>query len=317
MPFQDVEEISAEPIRTPSAVEKILRKIFIEDWSLKLLSLAITLVLWLVVTSQNEPVTTHVNVQLNFVRPQSLEISNDPPKFVEVTLTGSRSKLDNLSPLDLVATIDLTDQRVGERVVRLSDKAQVPLPQGVKIERFLPPAIPIQLEAIAQREVQLEPRVDGKPADGYEIYGITPSQNTVVVRGPATKVGQLDKAPTETIWLSGQKETFTATNVAIDIPDPKIDLFSPVVNVRIEIGEQRIERAFADVPVTTTAGTKPEPGTAGVTIVGPRSLMEALQKEEIRIVLNSDSQPLLELPPSLAGKLTLKSTVPSRFSQPR
>ena len=114
MPFQDVDEVSKEVAHAPSGVEKLLRKLFVEDWSLKLLSLGITLVLWLLVTGQNEPVTTHVNIQLNFVRPQSLEISNDPPKIVDVTLTGSRSKLDNLSVLDLVATVDLTDQQVGE-----------------------------------------------------------------------------------------------------------------------------------------------------------------------------------------------------------
>src|SRR5215813_2324437 len=131
MPFQDVEEISTEPSHAPSGVEKILRKLFVQDWSLKLLSLAITFVLWLVVTGQNEPVTTHVSVQLNFVRPQSLEISNDPPKTVDVTLTGSRSKLDNLSELDLVAPIDLTDQRSGEHLIRFADKAMLSLPHGV------------------------------------------------------------------------------------------------------------------------------------------------------------------------------------------
>src|ERR1044072_7295759 len=143
MPFQYVEEISAEPTRAPSGVEKVLRRLFVEDWSLKLLSLGITLVLWLFVTSQNEPVTTHVNVQLNFVRPQSLEISNDPPKSVDVTLTGSRSKLDNLSALDLVATIDMTDQRSGDHLIRFADKALMSLPHGVKVDGFLPSSTPI------------------------------------------------------------------------------------------------------------------------------------------------------------------------------
>lgn len=315
MPFQDVEEISAEPIRTPSAVEKVLRKIFIEDWTLKLLSLAITLVLWLVVASQNEPVSAHLNVQLNFVRPQSLEISNDPPKFVDVTVTGSRTKLDNLSPLDLVATIDLTDQRAGERMVRLSDKIHLTLPSGLRIERYFPSAIPIRLEPIVQREIELEPRVDGKPAEGYEVYGVIPNQKTVVVRGPASKLNQLNKAPTETVWLGGQSETFTASNVAIDIPDPKIDLLSPAVNIRVEIGEQRAEKTFTDVPVSAPAGSRVAPNKATVTITGPKLLVEALKKEEIKIAVNAASEPVLELPATLVGKLTLKSTIPSRFSQ--
>jgi YbbR domain-containing protein len=315
MPFQDVEEISAEPTRAPSGVERILRKLFVEDWSLKLLSLAITFVLWLVVTSQNEPVTTHVNVQLNFVRPQSLEISNDPPKSVDVTLTGSRGKLDGLSALDLVATIDITDQRAGERMLRLSDRAQIPLPHGVKIEGFLPGAIPIRLEPIVEREVTTEPRLEGAPANGYEVYSVTASQPTVTVRGPSGHVNALEKAPTETIWLAGQKESFTATNVSIDITDPKVDLLDPAVDVQIVIGERRVEKSFSDVPVVGPAGITTMPRTASVNITGPPTLLNELKKNEVKIVLNAALQPQLELPPAFEGKLILKSVNPSKFTQ--
>jgi YbbR domain-containing protein len=315
MPFQDVDEVSVEPTRKPSAIERIVRKILVEDWSLKLLSLAITLVLWLVVTGQNEPVTTHVNVQLNFVRPQSLEISNDPPKSVDVTLTGSRSKLDNLSALDLVATIDITDQRAGERMLRLSDKAQIPLPQGVKIEGFLPGTIPIRLEPIVEKELLTEPRIEGQTANGYEVYAVTPNQGTVTVRGPASHVNALDKAPTETIFLSGQKESFSVTNVAIDIPDPKVDLLDPAVNVQIVIGERRVEKSFSDIPVASPPGMKTEPQKATVTLEGPAQTIEGLKREEIKVVLNEALEPHLELAPALQGKLVLKSINPAKFNK--
>src|SRR5215510_2651989 len=168
MPFQDEDEVTTSgPRPAPNRAEKMLRRIFIEDWSLKLLSLAIALALWLLVTGQNQPVTAHMSVQLNFIRPQSLEISNDPPKTVDVMLTGSRNKLDNLSSLDLVATVDITDQRAGERVLRLSDKAQIVLPQGVRIDGFQPSAIAVRMEPIIQRELVVEAKVEGKPVDGY------------------------------------------------------------------------------------------------------------------------------------------------------
>lgn len=315
MPFQDIEEISAEPTRAPSGVEKVLRKLFVEDWSLKLLSLGIALAFWLFVTSQNEPVTTHVNVQLNFVRPQSLEISNDPPKSVDVTLTGSRGKLDSLSALDLVATIDITDQRAGERMLRLSDRAQIPLPHGVKIEGFLPGAIPIRLDPIVESEVKTEPRLEGEPANGYEVYSVTPSLPTVTVRGPAGHVNALEKAPTETISLAGQKASFTATNVSIDISDPKVDLLDPAVDVQIVIGERRSERSFSDVPVVGPAGTEPVPRTATVDILGPPKLLDQLKRNDIKIVLNAALEPQLELPPAFDGKLILKSVNPGKFTQ--
>src|ERR1044071_8314175 len=106
MRFQDIDEtIIPETRSVQHRTPKLLRRVFVEDWSLKLLSLAIAIVLWLLVTGQNQPVTAHVNVQLNFIRPQSLEISNDPPRTVDVMLTGSRNKLDDLTSLDLVATV--------------------------------------------------------------------------------------------------------------------------------------------------------------------------------------------------------------------
>ena len=48
MPFRE----SRVPNRPPSTTERWLRRIFIEDWGLKLLALAITLVLWFVVSGR-------------------------------------------------------------------------------------------------------------------------------------------------------------------------------------------------------------------------------------------------------------------------
>src|ERR1044071_4877081 len=194
MPFQDEDEIiTSEPRPASHRTQKLLRRIFVEDWSLKLLSLAIAIVLWLLVTGQNQPVTAHVNVQLNFIRPQSLEISNDPPRTVDVMLTGSRNKLDDLTSLDLVATVDISEQRAGERILRLADKAQIILPQGIKVDGFQPSAIPIRLEEIVERPVPVEPKLEGKPADGFEVYSVIPSKGSVSVRGPTSRVNALQK----------------------------------------------------------------------------------------------------------------------------
>jgi len=315
MPFQDVDEIATpEPRAMPTRIEKLLRRIFIEDWSLKLLSLAIAIILWLLVTGQNQPVTAHLNVQLNFIRPPSLEISNDPPRTVDVMLTGSRNKLDDLTSLDLVATIDISDQRAGERVLRLADRAQISLPQGIKVDGFQPSAIPIRLEEIVERQVPVEPKLEGQPAGGFEVYGVYPNKGSISVRGPARRVNSLQKVLTEGIWLGGRRESFDASNVAIDVADPKIDLLEPVVNVKVEIGERRIEKTFPAVNVSTARGDKVQPATTSVTVLGVASLVNSLKSDEVKIVLDGDDlQPRLELPDALMGKVTLKSVQPSKF----
>jgi len=315
MPFQDEDEIiTTEPRPATHPAQKLLRRIFVEDWSLKLLSLAIAIVLWLLVTGQNQPVTAHVNVQLNFIRPPSLEISNDPPRTVDVMLTGSRNKLDDLTSLDLVATIDLSDQRAGERVLRLADKVSITLPQGIKVDGFQPSAIPIRLEEILDRQVPVEAKLEGKPDDGFEVYSVYPNKGSVTVRGPASRVNALQKISTESIWLTGRKASFPAQNVALDVPDPKVDLLDPMVNVAIEIGERRTEKNFSGVPVATADGGRVQPATTSVTVLGVASFLEALKPEELKIVLNNENlEPRLELPDALKGKVILKSVNTSKF----
>jgi YbbR domain-containing protein len=224
--------------------------------------------------------------------------------------------LDRLSLLDLVATIDISDQQAGERVLRLSDRAQMDLPDGVKIDSFRPSAIPIRLEPVVARQVAIEPGVDGKPADGYEVYGFRPNKSSVKVHGPASNVNALQKAPTETISVAGRTASFTAQNIAIDISDPKVDVEDPVVSVEVEIGERRTEKSFTGVSVSAPQGLAVQPRTATVTILGPGILVAGIPPKDIKIILDKKGEmlePRLDLPPELQGKIVLKSVTPAEF----
>ena len=311
MPFQDIDETDVVEVpRPPTAFERGARKIFVEDWSLKLLALAITLILWFAVTGQNKPLTIRTPVQLNLIRPSNLDISNDPPKTVEVVLKGSRPNLTSLSPLDLVATVDVSDHPAGERVIRLTlDRVTMQLPDGVKIESFQPSTIPIRLEPRTERRVAVEVKTEGKPADGFEVYGISSAQVSVRVRGPESRIEALQKAPTEAISLAGRKENFTASRVAIDIPDQKIEVLDPLVDLVVEVGEKRAEKSFGGVQARSISGVEVRPATAEVTLTGPASVLAELRPEDVKVVVhvstNGGSVAGLELPPAVKDRVKL------------
>lgn len=241
MPYQDTEDSEITPIaRIPTSPERLLRKLFLEDWGLKLLALAITFALWLGVTGQNKPLTLRVpGVQLNFLQPAGLEISNEPPGTVDVILTGSKDKLDRIGPRDLIANVDLSDQKAGERVIKLTlDRVKIDLQEDVKIQGFHPATIPIRLEPVVEAAIDVEVKFEGKLPDGYEVTGVSVNPAKIRVRGPADKVNALRKAVTETVWLADRKASFSISHVLINLADPKIDVMDPAVDIHVDVAEK-------------------------------------------------------------------------------
>lgn len=252
MPYQDIEDINVvAPKRPPTFVGRWLRRLFVDDWGVKLLALGITLALWMAVADFNKPRTIRVAVQLNFVRPANLDISNEPPRTIDVELTGSRERLDNMRLSDLVATVDISDNPAGERIVRLNnERVHMDLPDGVKIQSFKPTTIPIRLEPNLERQLPVDIKVEGRPAPGFELISSTAQPNVINVSGPASLIEKLQQAPTELISIEGKKGNFTALGVTIAIPDPRIEVENPVVDVAIEIGEKK---SPANTPVSSSS----------------------------------------------------------------
>lgn len=235
MPYQDIDDEAATPVaRHPTSVERWARKVLLEDWGLKLLAAAVTVALWMAVTGQNQPVRQRTTLQLHFIRPDGIEISNDVPGSVEVMLQGSQSRLSSVGPT-LVATIDLTNQKAGERMVRLQEKAQLTLPPDVTIEGFRPATIPLKLEPVIEAVAEVEVKFDGKLPDGYEVGSVTTSPAKVKLRGPSDRVIALQKVVTESVSLDDRRESFDVANVAIIVGDTKVEIIDSNVDLHVEI----------------------------------------------------------------------------------
>ncbi|MDT5296732.1 MAG: hypothetical protein QOJ76_3612, partial [Acidobacteriota bacterium] len=141
----------------------------------------------------------------------------------------------------------------------------------------------------------------------------------VRVRGPESHVRAVERAFTETISLAGQRETLTLPQVAVDFPDHKVAALDSSVAVRVEIVEEQSERRFTNVPVRSAAGGAVAPATAAVvTLRGPRTLVESLRPEDVRLVVevaeDGTTAPRLSLPPAAAGRVELASTTPAAFA---
>lgn len=216
-----------------------LRRIFLDDLPLKFLALIISLGLWYVVAGQRAPATMRLpGIQLAFRLPADMEISNDPRDEIEATLTGSRQALDRVNIRDLVAYIDVSDRKAGERAIRLTpERLHLELPDGVRVTRLEPSSVLLRLEPRVQRDVAVQPRLEGNLPEGYELRAVNATPGKIRVRGPASHVSALENVSTESIQLDDLRETTTVRQLAVDISDPKITPLDAMVDVHLEVAE--------------------------------------------------------------------------------
>lgn len=282
-------------------LKHIVRKIFLEDWAMKLVALAITLGLWLVVTGLGTAKKERFSgVPLNFRVSNDSEITSAPVQAVNVVLSGDSRKIEKVRLSDLAVSVDLSDPAIkpGDLVVTLTpDSVGIDLPLGVKLEEIQPSRILVRMEAVLEKEIEVEAVTEGAPAAGYEVYSTTVLPPRIRVHGPKDYVETLESIPTGPISLAGLKEDFTAKQVPVSVSNPKATVLNTVVDVVFQIGEKRTER-------TLTAPVDGMPGkTVTFTIYGPRTALQKLKPDafKVEMVLNENGEetPEVSLPADL------------------
>jgi YbbR domain-containing protein len=289
---------------------RLARKIFFEDWVMKLVALIITLALWFGVTGLRTTTKQRFqNVPLNIRVSNNIEITNSPVTEVTIVLSGDKRQMDQLNPRDLIVSLDLTDIQPGETkktVAVLPENVAIELPQGVKLEEIQPNKISVEFDTVEEREIPVRAEIEGAVAEGFEIYGkavITPQK--IRVRGPSSFIRKLEFVSTEKINVANRREDFTAQQIPLNVVNPQATLLDSAVDVAIRIGEKRIERLFL-VPVQTENGQK----KATVILYGSRSVLETLNPENLQIELvktdSGEVSPRLNLPAEMEGVVEIK-----------
>ncbi len=293
-------------------VKHIIRKIFLEDWAMKLVALAITLGLWLGATG----FATHKKERFNAV-PLALRVSNDaeitnaPVQEVSLVLSGDSRRMDEVRQADLYVSVDLSDVKPGDLIVTLTpDGVSVPLPRGVKLEEIQPSRIPVKMEAVEEKDVAVEPVTEGAPATGYEVYSATVLPAKIRVHGPKDYIDKLDTLPTEKISLGGKKEDYIAKQIPVLVSNPTATVLATVVDVQFRVGEKRVERTFT-APITGNPGK-----TATFTIYGPRTALAKLKPDafKVEMVLNDNGEetPEVTLPTDLQDTAEVRKVSQNR-----
>jgi YbbR domain-containing protein len=200
---------------------RVLAWMFGNAW-LKLLSLGLALLLWMVVSGE-EMVERGLRVPLELTQvPNGLELLGEVPATVDVRVRGGSSTLSRVGTGDVVAVLDLRTAQSGRRLFPLTPE-QVRVPFGVEIVQVLPSAVTMAFERSASRELPIAPAVDGRPAPGFMVGPLVAEPRSVEVIGPESAVKRATEVVTEPVSIAGAR-TPVKQSVILGLLDPALRL---------------------------------------------------------------------------------------------
>ena len=220
-----------------------MKKLVTDNLALKLISLLIGIVLWLVVGNINNPtisksftVTDVGLVNEAYIDETGLvclQESEDTP--VRVTITAERKKLSGISTADITAVADL------QQAVSLeTDPVMIPVlvscngipPENISV---YPRNIAVKLEEKVTSEFMVSVNTgETRPGAGYEIGTQTVTPEKVRITGPGSLIQKIDKVSVN-ISVDGVTEDFVQTG-NVDVIDKNGEMFttSQINNLRLE-----------------------------------------------------------------------------------
>lgn len=250
------------------------------------LSLALSTVLWVFVTSEQNPPRDGIFAELISVEPVNVPTglaSVGELERVSVKISAPEDLWRNIEVNTFEATIDISELGQGKHdvPVRLHSKDS-----RVIVREVIPSRVGVELDAIKRAVVPVKLNIIEGPPQGYSVPPVDLPINTVSISGPARLVDLVELASAN-VNLKGLRTDFRqvvplipGTTSGYDVQQVRVDpptatLYIPVIR----------EVDFAGLPVIPEVVGSPRSGywassmtvsPTTVPVVGPRELLQTI-----------------------------------------
>lgn len=204
------------------------------NFGLKLLSLALAFILWLVYSGSRE-LTTAISVPVQYRNiPTDLEIGPNLVEEVRLIVRGPSPLLSRVAASPAPVILDLGNVRRPGLTTFSIQRANVSLPSGVVLERAIPSQIQIRTETRVTKEVSVVPIFENIP-DGFQVASWSVSPSRLTLSGPKSRLDSIHSVHTDPIDLKVHaKEGRVVTTAFAGDPQAHFTV-SPQVEVRFEL----------------------------------------------------------------------------------
>lgn len=197
-------------------MKTLLSKIFIEHWTRKLISVVLSIIIWLVVNHTLTSTRNISNVAVRIIQlppgktVEGMQPSGRLAKKLTLTIVGNKSLIDELTPSDLEVVIDASE-KPEEWIVNITKKNLVSLNPEIDISsgisRVYHPSFIIRMTKLVTDQIPIViTQPIGEPPRGYQFLDVWPYHLTLTVKGPEEVIKRLK--------LKEQKITFNLNDIS-------------------------------------------------------------------------------------------------------
>lgn len=276
---------------------------------LKLASVFLAIVIWLLVNSANNPTVSenYYNIPVKLLNTELITDSNQVYEVLEntdvigrVTVRAPRSVISELKAENIIATADVSELSSLDTIsIKLS--TDISGRDIVSINGNLD-TVRLNIENKRSKALSLKATVSGEVETGYKIGDITTGQNLVRISGPQSVIDQITKAAVD-VDVTGMTSDIV-TNAEIKLYDAEDNVVETrnitqnikTVDVRVGIGQ------LATIPINFTVIGSPAAGyqvtgeteVSGntVTITGKANVIKNVSSIEIPLDITDRTEDL-------------------------
>ncbi|MFQ6070111.1 MAG: YbbR-like domain-containing protein [Candidatus Aminicenantales bacterium] len=216
-------------------IKNIISSLLFRNWGLKLFSLILSFILWLVLIPPEKifsEKTLTAPLEAHNIPPQ-LELVEKPPSTIDVVIRAPKRLIDKISPENVLAKLNLEGATIYQEEYPLN-KEMISLPPGAEVVNVYPNKVQLKLERTKAAVLDIEPTIIGQLKPGLKLEKIEVTPPRIEVRGAESKIRENEKVRTTPIDISEVTQT-TEFERDLILPNPDLRLASSSQKVKIKL----------------------------------------------------------------------------------
>ncbi len=177
-----------------------LKKMLTNNVGIKIAAVIFAFIVWLAVVNINDPekIVTVYSIPIevtdnDVLKEQNMVYSSKGNYRVNITVSGKRSIVTNLTADDFKATASLKDLSKVNSIPVSVEAKNMTIARNITIMKQSVQTIAVDVEQITENDFEIEPEFHGSLADGYVLGEYSLYTNTVTIDAPTSVLDRIDK----------------------------------------------------------------------------------------------------------------------------